>query len=298
MFKRWQIILLVAVGLLVGIWVTGSFVSGGRAARLSQNAKEALAQGRWDEAYQYYTEMTQEATTMDLMAEGYLGMGDVQFEKKNFPEAKSAYEKVIQEFPDSDAARLAQEKLGKVNIATLFSPNLTPMYQKVAVKPGDTLGRLAKTHGTTVDLLMKANQLKNTVIRPGMKLKVPVSRFSILVDKSQNLLTLKAGEEVFKVYPVATGENNSTPVGKFKIINKLVDPVWYTLGAIVPPESPENVLGSRWMGFDEPGYGIHGTRDPASIGRQMTKGCVRMHNEDVEELYAIIPIGTEVTVID
>ena len=136
------------------------------------------------------------------------------------------------------------------------------------------------------------------MIRPGMKLKVPGGRFSIVIDKSQNTLTLKANEELFKVYTVATGENNSTPVGTFKIKDKLVDPVWYTLGAVVPAGSPENVLGTRWMGINEPGYGIHGTRDPESIGKQVTKGCVRMPNEEVEELYSIVPIGTPVTIID
>jgi len=48
----------------------------------------------------------------------------------------------------------------------------------------------------------------------------------------------------------------------------------------------------------EPGYGIHGTTEPESIGYQSTEGCVRMRNEDVDELYSIIPIGTPVTVIN
>ncbi|MBM3248214.1 MAG: L,D-transpeptidase, partial [Candidatus Omnitrophica bacterium] len=57
-------------------------------------------------------------------------------------------------------------------------------------------------------------------------------------------------------------------------------------------------LGTRWMGFDIPEYGIHGTTEPESIGKQATKGCVRMINKDVEELYSILPVGTEVTIID
>ena len=68
--------------------------------------------------------------------------------------------------------------------------------------------------------------------------------------------------------------------------------------AVVPPDSPKNILGSRWMGISEPGYGIHGTRDPDSIGQAVTAGCVRMLNEDVEELYAIVPIGTEIAIIN
>ena len=83
-----------------------------------------------------------------------------------------------------------------------------------------------------------------------------------------------------------------------KIEEKLVSPVWYTVGAIVEPDSEEYELGARWMGLSIAGYGIHGTNDPTSIGKHITKGCVRMKNEEVEELYAIVPSGTEVTIVD
>ena len=119
-----------------------------------------------------------------------------------------------------------------------------------------------------------------------------------MVDKSQNILVLKSDDEIIKTYRVSTGLNNCTPVGNFKIISKLPNPVWFKAGAIVPPESPENVLGSRWLGFDLPGYGIHGTIQPETIGQQITQGCVRMLNQDVEELYSLVPMGTEVTIVD
>jgi lipoprotein-anchoring transpeptidase ErfK/SrfK len=52
------------------------------------------------------------------------------------------------------------------------------------------------------------------------------------------------------------------------------------------------------MGFDLKGYGIHGTTEPQHLGKQVTAGCVRMANSDAEELYTIIPVGTEVTVVE
>ena len=132
----------------------------------------------------------------------------------------------------------------------------------------------------------------------GQKLRIWQGSFNIYVDKSQNILILKDGNEVVKVYRVSTGQNNGTPAGKFKIVNKLVDPVWFNRGVVVPPESPANVLGSRWMGFDVPGYGIHGTIEPETIGQHVTAGCIRMRNEEAEELYSLIPVGTEVTVVE
>ncbi|MCX5714227.1 MAG: L,D-transpeptidase [Candidatus Omnitrophica bacterium] len=64
------------------------------------------------------------------------------------------------------------------------------------------------------------------------------------------------------------------------------------------PGSADNLLGTRWLGIDLPGYGIHGTVDPSSLGKQVTQGCVRMANSDAEELYSIVPTGTEVTIVD
>ena len=119
-----------------------------------------------------------------------------------------------------------------------------------------------------------------------------------MVDKSKNILTLKMDEEIFKIYRCSTGEGNSTPIGEFTIANKLMNPTWYKRGKVIPPDSPDNILGTRWMGFDMPEYGIHGTTELESIGSQVTAGCIRLLNEDVEELYKIVPVGTKVTIID
>jgi len=212
--------------------------------------------------------------------------------------AKEAYQKLIRDYPQGKNVPASENMIWDLNIKALFSQMPTPDSKIYEVHPQDTLGKIAKNFGTTVELIMKANNLKSDIIRPGMKLKVAAAKFSILVDKSQNTLTLKSNDEMFKVYQVATGLDNSTPVGTFKIVNKIIDPPWYKAGAIVPPGSPKNILGTRWLGWSIPGYGIHGTTEPESIGKQVTAGCVRMINKDVEEIYIIIPIGTEVTVTD
>ncbi|MBI3991430.1 MAG: L,D-transpeptidase family protein [Candidatus Omnitrophica bacterium] len=157
---------------------------------------------------------------------------------------------------------------------------------------------MAKKFNTTVELLQKSNRLKSDLIYAGQKLKVHTAKFSVVVDRSGNTLFLKSGEEAVKVYRVATGKDNRTPLGTFTIINKLVNPVWFKVGAIVPSGSPENLLGTRWMGLSKRGYGVHGTVNEQSIGNHVTEGCVRMANHDVEELFSIVPVGTEITIID
>ncbi|MDD5129711.1 MAG: L,D-transpeptidase family protein [Candidatus Omnitrophica bacterium] len=218
--------------------------------------------------------------------------------KGSLLEAKLFYQKLVNDFPESPEVMSWQKKVEDINIKLLFSPALTPGSIIYQIRPGDTLNKIAREHKTTTELIMKSNNINDSLIIPGRKIKVWNVPFSVFVDKSQNILLLKNNEEVVKTYIVSTGKNNCTPVGTFKIVNKLANPTWFKAGAVVPPESAENVLGTRWMGFNLAGYGIHGTIEPKELGKQVTQGCVRMNNAEVEELYAIIPQGTEVTIIE
>lgn len=212
--------------------------------------------------------------------------------------AKDIYQKLINEFPNSAEIMNWQKKVEEINIKLLFSPVITVSSIVYEIKLGDTLIKIAKEFNTTPELIARSNNLVADKILPGRKIKIWTAPFSILVDKSQNTLLLKSREEVIKAYIVSTGANNSTPVGNFRISDKLQNPTWFKAGAIVPPDNPENILGSRWMGIGLVGYGIHGTTDPQSLGKQVTQGCVRMSNPDVEELYTIIPVGTEVIIVE
>lgn len=211
---------------------------------------------------------------------------------------KQTLKRFFELYPQEELTAVAREKLGEVNIKILFSPTPTDTSFLYEVQVGDSLYKIAKKYKTTVDLLMKSNNLTKSLIKPGMKLKVEKAVFAIKISKSEGKLILKANDEIVKKYPVGLGENNSTPVGQFKITTRIIDPVWYKTGAIVPANSPENILGTRWLGLSEPGYGIHGTVDPQPINKQRTQGCVRMRNKDVEELFIIVPRGTEVVIDD
>ena len=214
-------------------------------------------------------------------------------------EAKSRYQTLIQhDLPEADSEPL-RKALEDLNIKILFSPIETPDSSVYVVQRGDALFRLAKKYNTTIELLKKSNQLESNTIRSGMKLKISKAIYSIVVDKLENTLKLFSDKELLKTYPVATGrEGHPTPIGSFTIVNKLVNPTWYKAGAVVSPDSPANILGTRWLGFSLSGYGIHGTTLPETIGRAASEGCIRMFNKDVEELYTIVPVNTTVTVAD
>ena len=212
--------------------------------------------------------------------------------------AKETYQKIISDYPDFKDMTGVQKKLEALNMKIIFSAIETPKTVIHEVQAGDSLVKIAKHYNTTIELIKKSNGLASDIIKAGQKLRIWKGAFSVFVDKSQNILILKCDSDIVKVYTVSTGKNNITPVGTFKIVDKLPNPVWFKSGAIVPSGSPENILGTRWIGFDIPGYGIHGTTEPETIGQQITAGCVRMHNEDVEELYSLLPVGTQVTIVD
>ena len=220
-------------------------------------------------------------------------------EEKDYLRAKKALKKFIERSPYSNNTAKIRKDIENLNIKILFSDIMTDDGLSYKIQLGDTLAKIASRFDTTIELLKVSNNLRSDLILPEKFLKVNKAKFSILVDKSKNELTLKKSDgEIVKTYRVSTGENLSTPIGIFKIEEKLISPLWYKVGAIVEPDSPEYELGSRWMGFSASGYGIHGTKDASSIGGHITKGCVRMRNEDVEELYAIIPSGTEVVIAE
>ncbi|MCM8760622.1 MAG: L,D-transpeptidase family protein [Candidatus Omnitrophica bacterium] len=232
--------------------------------------------------------------------EAYLTLASIYSSRNDFLKAREFYRKAMEKFPASANIPKIQQAIENLNVKILFSPTMTDDSFLYQVKKGDNLVKIANKFGTTVELIKKSNGLKGSDIRIGQKLKLTKLKFSIVIDRSQNILTLKADGNAFKTYRVATGKEGSpTPVGTFKITNKIMNPPWYKLnGKMIPAGDPKNELGSRWLGLSKPSYGIHGTIDPDSIGKFATEGCVRLKNEDIEEIFDIVPQGTEVVIIE
>lgn len=119
----------------------------------------------------------------------------------------------------------------------------------------------------------------------------------IVINLPSRTLEFYSGNSLVKVYRIAIGKPSTpTPLGNYHVFEKEVDPWWFPprTGEVVP-SGPANPLGYRWLGF-APLYGIHGTNAPWAIGLAVSNGCVRMYEEDVEELFEVVPHGTPVRV--
>jgi lipoprotein-anchoring transpeptidase ErfK/SrfK len=113
----------------------------------------------------------------------------------------------------------------------------------------------------------------------------------LIVSIPDRKLALIEHDELVSVFNVAVGAARTpTPTGTFTIVNRIPNPTYYTPGKIVGPGGA-NPLGTRWIGLNQKGYGIHGTDQPRSIGFARSHGCIRLRNEDVEQLFERVRPG-------
>ncbi len=220
-------------------------------------------------------------------------------------ESRNLCFQILESAEGTAAAQNAAKMLDEIHTSLVMDPYMMPEKTQYIVKSGDSLGKIASTYGTTIELLRKSNNIKGDLIRVGDILRVLQGTFRITVDKSDNILTVYLNDRYFKTYRIGTGKYSKTPEGLFTVGDRIVHPPWWRSdGKQVPYGDPENVLGTHWLQLIARedtalrGYGIHGTWEPETIGKYESAGCVRLLNSDVEELFSLIPSGTEVVIQD
>jgi L,D-transpeptidase ErfK/SrfK len=162
-----------------------------------------------------------------------------------------------------------------------------PMYKHI-VKQGETISSIAMDYRTSVQTLLNANHLAiSSTLVPSQAIVIPhlpakgSIPYTIHISVNRRKLTLKKKGSIVHVYPIAVGKIvTATPVGDFIIVNR--------------QPNPGGPFGAMWLSLSKLHYGIHGTNNPSSIGKAVSKGCIRMYNKDVLELASLVPNGTEV----
>lgn len=196
-----------------------------------------------------------------------------------------------------------------LNEDLFFSPKVyegDPLAFSYTIEPGDRLSAITANRGLGVDwrLVQRINRISSpNRIRVGQQLKLVQGPMHAIVDKSDYRLDLYAGPPgvpdqwmYIRSFAVGLGENDSTPIGRYVVrpASKLINPVWRNprTGEFYAADDPENPIGERWVGLEGTGeiahvegYGIHGTIEPDSIGRDASMGCVRLNDGDVEVVY-------------
>lgn len=166
-----------------------------------------------------------------------------------------------------------------------------PFETKVEIK--STTPMVQTSSDTAVSTTAPAETVNHTTNQP-----VQSTEKRLGINLASRMLTVYEGNAKIAMYPVGVGKvATPSPTGFYKIQNKEENPMWIDPGDTDNriESGPGNPLGYRWLGFNGT-YGIHGTNHPESVGYYVSNGCIRMHEEDVEQVYSKVAIGTPVTV--
>jgi len=170
---------------------------------------------------------------------------------------------------------------------------LEPAYE---VQPGDTLQRVAELYNVPWELLAKINGVQDPQrLATGARLKVLRGPFHARVDLAAHRLTLFLEDRYAGRFTVGIGRDGSTPEGEIDVRDKIPNPTYYGPDRTIDSDDPANPLGEFWIGLGSQ-LGIHGTNDPASIGGDESRGCIRLSPRDAQDVYDILSIGSRVTI--
>ncbi len=190
----------------------------------------------------------------------------------------------------------------------------------------DTLMDIARRYDVGNDAILMANPKVDRwlpgngtpVVIPGRHILPNAPRKGIVLNLPEKRLYYypkpKPGHPpVVMTFPVGIGRMDwKTPLGDTRIVARIKGPAWYPpasikkehlerYGQILPdvvPAGPDNPLGPFALRLGIPGYLIHGTDKPDGVGSRVSHGCVRLYNADITRLFAQVPKGTPVDIID
>lgn len=190
---------------------------------------------------------------------------------------------------------LIQEKIDET-AAIIFTTPDRQFAEPHFVDYGETLGAIAKEYDVPWQYLARLNRIDPNNLQAGQELKVVRGPFGAVVDLSDFCLTIHAHGWYVHRYQIGTGAENGTPIGEFSVQEKLENPTWYNPdGGVVDGDDPENPLGEFWLGLGNH-IGIHGTIDPDSIGRAVSRGCIHVGDSDIDEVFALLAVGSKVMI--
>jgi len=221
-------------------------------------------------------------------------------------------------FTNADAPT-AKELMAQANDVLIFSPRRFPEdpYQtSYNMQPGDRPVRFSGQFSSTWEFIARVNGIKDARrLRQGQTLKIIKGPFHAVVGKSTFVMDMylgspgEKGSLYVRSFPVGLGRNGSTPTGTWMLQpqGKLKNPKWWGTGdePMKEADDPTNPLGEFWMGLvgtdgeaiGKEGFGIHGTIEPDSIGKEMSHGCVRLVHENVERVYEMLIDGKSTVIV-
>lgn len=235
--------------------------------------------------------------------------------KGNIIAARDKLNNALHEPLTSVQRKNIKSKLSELSNEWLFSTKVLPgdtlcCYYKV--QSGDLLSKIGKKFNVPWEFILKTNKLSRPEnLRAGARLKVVNGPFHAIVNRSDFTLDLYLQSKFVKSYKVGLGKiGHETPTGMWQVKNdKLISPNWTDpdTGKLYDATDPDYPLGKRWVGLKgvsgdaegKTGFALHGTKEPESIGKRSSRGCIRLLNKNIIEIYDLmVPYQSQVQVKD
>lgn len=239
-----------------------------------------------------------------------LAVADQASARGDLVAARAALTAAVKQGAGIGDAAYARQEAARIADALLFSRATNhgdPLVSVHVVAEGDSLNAIARKYKITEELITSINRLSDpNRIMVGARLKVLHGPFRAFIDKTAHRMDIYLGDALVRSFRVGLGTNGGTPTGTWVVQDKLKNPGWTDpiTARHYLADDPDNPIGERWIGLNgiegecvgRVGFGIHGTVDPASIGENMSMGCVRLLPDDVAFLADLL-VGNESRVV-
>jgi len=203
----------------------------------------------------------------------------------------------------------ARQALANINQTLIFSPRKfsdDPDQGAYLVKPGDRLSQIAAANGVTWEFLSRINGIEPRHLRSGQTIKIVTGPFHAVVNKSAFTMDIYLGAPGGKgsiyvtTFPVGLGKDNGTPTGLWQVEpkGKIRHPTYFSSRGegVIDADDPKNPLGGYWIAIaglegqavGKQSFGIHGTIDPDSIGKESSLGCIRLRHDDIALVFDLL----------
>lgn len=277
-----SIIAIIAIGVIGGaVWfIYDLYIRPQRALvleerRLAREAAERAAEAAKDHSLAAYESTLQQA-------------------QKAAPEtARGLWAAFLKNYPDSSKAPEARAILGPLNAATLFSPSPSPHKIVHTVERGDTLYKISRKHGTTIELIARANGLSGIMLQIGQQLVVPQTDIKATVDRATGTLTLENHGEFFRSYPLLSSRLPSLPEGT-PAQSSVLETVTESKGKRLVYGDKAYGEGKRSVILSGPGMLITSVPD-GTPAAEMPAGLV-VSAGDLSEIFVLLRRGVPVTI--
>lgn len=214
-------------------------------------------------------------------------------------------------------AQTVRDTLASVNKQLVFSDQIVPgdpLAESYIVRRGDYLSVIGPKYGTPYQFIELINNTPAERLQADKAIKLIKGPFHVRISKRDFRMDIYLNDAdgsplYIRSFTVGLGKDDATPMGAFIVASgsKVKDPSWRNprTGEFFAKNNPKNPIGEYWLalkGTDVQteslkGYGIHGTVDPSSIGREASMGCIRMRDKDIELVFNMLESGQSTVLI-